>query len=77
MGQVIKFTREKEDIKGKAIKSIQEAEGELHLFVSFPKDDEGDIFFLSNFEAGVREIAAIETVLSFLTNQHFDVEDVT
>lgn len=74
MGQVIQFKRDAEDAKAKAVEAIEQDMNELQIFISFPKGDEGDIFFLSNFDPGVRELTAIETVLSFLTNQHFTVE---
>jgi len=74
MGQVIDFKRRTADFKAEAIEAIQTDENPLHLFVSFPKEDEGNITFISNFDPGMRELSAIDAVLHFLTNQHFTVE---
>jgi hypothetical protein len=74
MGQIIDFKRRDSDFKAEAVEAIQKDENPLHLFVSFPKEDEGSITFISNFDPGIRELSAVETVLNFLTSQHFTVE---
>lgn len=71
---IIAFRRTQDDLKEQVIEDIKENTNELKFYITFP-EEEGKVFFYSNFSPGMKELYAMEMVLEHMRNQIFFVED--
>jgi len=75
MTNIVNFRRRQDDFKEEAIEEIRNDSNGYRFYITFPEEDEGKVFFYSNFKPGLRELYAVETVLDFIRSQMFAVEE--
>lgn len=75
MSNVVNLKRSHESLKETAIDAIKNSENTLQFFISFPEEDNGQIFVYSNFTPGVREVYALEKLMDYLMEQEFTIND--
>jgi anion-transporting ArsA/GET3 family ATPase len=72
---VVSFRRRKDGIKDEVIAAIEQNDNSYQFYITFPESEEGKIFFYSNFTPGMRELMALESVLEYMRDQAFPVEE--
>lgn len=75
MGNVVSLRRNQNDLKKKAIEELEKDDNQYQMYISFSEEDaeEGTICFYTNFNAGTREITALQVLLTFIAEQQFEV----
>lgn len=73
MTNVISLRRTKDDLKEKVIEQIKDNTNTSQFFISYPENDEGKIFFYTNFSPGAAEIYALEALLDYMRDNAYEV----
>lgn len=73
MTNVISLRRTKDDLKEKVIEKIKDNDNTSQFFISYPENDEGKIFFYTNFSPGASEIYALEALLDYMRDNAYEV----
>ena len=77
MSNVVSLRRSKDDLKDRVLDEIKNNSNHFQFYITFPEEDEGKIFFYTNFDPGANEIYAIEALLDYLRSQVYTVVEDT